>query len=348
MRMSSIREQMLVLLMGLLGASCAEERTSPKDSFRDTSERPDDSSTDTGVEDPWEREGYWTEQNELGALFDFSQAPEVHWEVWMNSSEDGLVWESPAVLIAHSFSSLSLFVYDDVLILVGVPYVIPEIDWGCDNPAHGQVSVLSTYDLVDWGTHYWPIAGAEGETIVDPALHSDREGELWLDYFPVPEKFNGDPASIPGDHEFFSARHLGEGFVAPVDAVYATPEGADPVVCLRNDTYHLFSTSHRGTVHATSSDGLAYETDTEFLWPGFTVPHCYEQDDQLHVVAHSPDVSLPPERLTILDAGGFVFPTPFIESEEGFRGHLTSLVVGEFLGSWRLFYAVLTNEPIPS
>jgi len=244
----------------------------------------------TPLPDPWHDPSYWVEAGPLESLLSSTAAPQTpHWRVMMFTSTDGQQW-SEGTFIAHSFYGLDLLIYNDVIILTGVPQSLP---------TDGEhIYALTSTRSVGWGSHAWPIAGPDG--LADASLHRSANGTIRAIY-------------TTDDQGLSVAVRQGAEFIEEASTVMSEEALTDPTGCRWQGLDYLFATRPSSSlISASSADGIDYVEDDRFVWDGVQAPHCFVEDDTMWLLAQT--------------GGGFGLPKYRVMEDNGEFGPVQNLM----------------------
>ena len=295
---------------------------------------------DTGPLDyAWEDPDWWVEPGPLQGLFDLELSDEApHWRFWYITSPDLETWSEPTVL-GHNFSSMDLLALDEGLILSGS--LIPNPDEGIEGPFSTLFSLVTT-DLETWGTHFFPVEGAdELPMIIDPSVHADGDGYQML-FFAA--GFDVDPEAMPDDypnpHSIYTGRVGYDRIV--VDTLEPIVQGnhiVDPSGCWWNGVHHILATNRYDDLfHQYRREEAPHYLDG-VDWGGVQVPYCFidERNDRMGLIAQHGGGHGPP-RVRWCDADQQCEEqVAFVPEENLFDGQCTSPVLAYYNDQYVLF-----------
>jgi len=329
--------------------TCDDDDVADDDTGDDDTGDDDTGDDDTGDDDDvtgaeWGTEEFWTGSSILDPLLDLDTAPEFpHWEVRMYLSDEWFGVDPEVFTIAHGFSSLDLLALDGGLIIAGG---VNTEDVGDDEGEYrwGYIYALSTPNLLDWGTHLFPVHDASSERLTDPAFEELPDGTIRALYYSTPMDGEGDPVWIPGDHELKVAYREGNDFYEDPEPVYVAEGLADPHSCEHDGTYHLFATEFTTVGHATADNEFDYETDWDFPMVEGQVPYCLTLDDELWLFVQGGGGMPPPTVMELEQDGNFGPQQQLWTDEENLElGSCTSPVAAYFDETYVLFCAVMSG-----
>ncbi len=317
----------------------------------DTSDS-DSSATDTapftGL--PWEAEGFWTDPGPLEGLlypteYPFGGSP--IWNLRFATSPDGVSWTADPRVIATGLSSLNLLVVETedgpgvVITAVldgrsaeyfGIPYGLKTI--------YG----VASRDLQTWSTFGLPIADADYDYVIDPALWFDRTGALQAVWYGVADH-DADPAQIPGPHPILGAPWSMGAFQQRPEPILAIEGTADPVICPMDGEDWLFTTQDalrviaaRGTDSAVQAE--RFEPVEGFAWEYVTVPWCRSAGADTLLIGQSSGGVAPPSQLLVHPDGSAAQQPPVYSASPFEPANCTSPAVAQVGDQWLLICAV--------
>ena len=327
--------------------TCADDDVADDDTGDDDVGDDDTGDDDTGDDDTgeeWGSEEFWTGSSILDPLLDLSTVPDFpHWEVRVYVSDEWFGVDPEVTTVAHGFSSLDLLALDDGLVVIGA---INTADVGDDEGEYrfDHLYALSTANLVDWGTHVFPVHDTASGRLTDAALEKLPDGTIRAIYYSTPMEAEGDPVWIPGDHEIKVAYRDGSEFYEEPDPVYLAEGLADPSSCEYDGTYHFFATEFTTVGHAVGSDEYEYQTDPDFPMVEGQVPFCLVDDGEMYLMVQGGGGMPPPTVLPLEDDGGFGPPEKLWSDQDNLElGPCTSPVAAYYDDSYVLICAVFVE-----
>ncbi len=299
----------------------------------------DDSGTPTTYTYAWDNPEWWGLNGPLQGVFDFELAvPGPHWRFWYITSPDLEEWSEP-VVVGHNYSSLDLLRVDRGLILTGS--LLPDVNNGMDAP-YGNVFMLVTTDLVSWGSHHFPVEGAdELPMIIDPSIHREGEGFRAL-FFGADLTVDPDipPDDYPNPHYIRTGMVVDDRVV--VEDITPFVEGdyiVDPTGCWWNDVHHILATNKYGDLfHQYRRVGQANFVDG-LQWGGVQVPFCFidEQNNRMGFIAQHGGGHGPPRVRWCDEEQDCTEQVALVPEEKLYLGQCTSPVVAWFQDQYVMF-----------
>ena len=287
---------------------------------------------------PWsDNPDWWTDPGPIAPRMFPESVPGGIWDVRMATSTDGVNWEPDPRHIAYGFSSFDLLPTPDGLILTGVIQYIEN-----DTVLLEQPSLLSlvTADLETWGSQRFRISDATRRWTVDGGLRIRPDGLFQAHWFGT--DIEGDPATLPGEHEIYSGSWDGETLVED-GLIYSRELAADPSVCYRGDQEWLFFTYQGVTIRAAKGNGDGTFADTDLEYDFVNVPACVASDEDFRLYAQNRGGGGPPWVVHLNEDATFKSSAQLYTEEQDPFGYnsCTSPQVTFFKGKYVLFCAVM-------
>ncbi len=332
--------------------TCADDDVADDDTGDDDTNDDDTGDDDTGDDDTgdddsaeWGSNAFWTGSSILDVVLDLDSAPQnSHWEVRAYLSDEGFGVDPEVRIVAHSMSSLDLLALDDGLVVMASVDVQALGHETLGEYQYGYLYALSTANLLDWGTHVFPVYDTTSERMTDPALEQLPDGTIRAIYYSTPMEAEGDPVYIPGDHELKVAYREGTEFYEEPDPVYAAEGLADPTSCEYDGVYHVFATQFTTIGHATGESEFEYETDAGFSPPPGQVPYCLSFDDELWLITQGGGGWPPPTAAILQGDGSLGIAEPLWSDEENLElGPCTSPVLAYYDDTYVVICAVFVD-----
>lgn len=299
-------------------------------------------STSTTVEvyqNPWDEQGFWTEEGPLSPMLETSHRPPTpFWAVWLATSSDGQNWTASEFPLSLGLSSLHLLVVEEGVLITGVVDRRQFEREGLELPAMNQIYALVSADLKTWGSHAWAVSDAASKEVIDPGLYLDLQGGLHAAWFG--SSSGNDPAQEPGPHPVRGGTWNGTDFTTQTEDLFAKEWLADPAICRIDGSYRLFYTEQSQRIRmATSEDGILFEDTPGFEWDEVTVPWCREEQDHLVLLGQTVGGAGPAAQMQV-NADGTTenMPSPYQNLPFDAK-NCTSLAVASFKGQWLLLCA---------
>ncbi len=189
------------------------------------------------------------------------------------------VWHRDTTAIAHAFSSLHAFVWDDLLVVPGLSSARPPT-WLEERLPTLAIGALVTRDLVRWEARSWRV-DAPGVSLIDPALVRGPAGvELWFVQVDGP----GDPGAVGRAVRIVRTRWDGQRFGAA--ETWAEGRGlVDPSPVWFDGAWRVFATrDHAAVVVLDGPDRAPRE-----VLSGASVPFAFEEGGEVTVLAQRPE-----------------------------------------------------------
>ncbi len=308
-----------------------------------TDSPPDTATTDSGTPTTytyaWDNPEWWAPTGPLQGLFDFAVAgTRPHWRFWYTTSPDLVEWSNP-VVVGHNFSSLDLLRVDQGLILTGS--LLPDIENGIDAP-FGNLFMLSTTDLETWGSHFFPVEGAdELPMIIDPSVHREGDGFRVL-FFGAGLDVDPDipPDDYPNPHYIRTGMVVDDRVV--VEDLTPIVEGdhiVDPSGCWWDDTHHILATNKYGDLFHQSRNVGQRDYVDGLQWGGVQVPYCLidEQNNRVGFIAQHGGGHGPPRVRWCDENQDCADQVAFFPEDKLYLGQCTSPVVAWFHDQYVMF-----------
>ncbi len=284
-------------------------------------------------QDPWDDPDYWLASSTLDLVFDMDQAPdEAHYEVVMCRSTVGYGIRMECTTIAHTFSTLDVFVYSTGLILLGG---LNMVDFNYLQYGGDYLYAITTPDLEQFGTHMWYVENTASPFLTDASLEQLPDGTIRAVYY-------SGMAGYVGSHAIRAAYRDGETWVEAPDPIYVEDNLLDPKTCRYNGTYYLFATKNSTSIiQATGIDPYHYVGTPDFSWTETQVPFCLENEGEFWLVGQAGGGWGPPLYRVLLPGGTYTDPvTLWAQDQYPELESCTSPVLAEFHDEYVVFCAV--------